>query len=372
MTDDPDTFETLSTLLADLSDSRRAAVDSAVDEATGVDDLRDRLTAIAAGETGPSADVSLDDDEVEAVPVTTEPADADGAVDRLQSRVGGLRDRVASGLDAVGSADAEADETTGAVDADVGTDERAVASESDADTTGDDLPVPASGPTTNPLARVRGRAASGVTDLKHTVRNADPKQAALWGLATGATLANPAIAASYSTAVLLSGAVLGGGAVGAYASSHEETVFDDLDPLEMIRQSRGMAAANAHRTNVNGRALGSLLGASTYLAESLTPEEYAHWLADVDADLVARGAELGAEYAVDREELGLGTPRSGAALGGGFGLVYGLATGAADGNGDSDDVLRELLDEDLYDEYSRSLDEKEERDDRDERDESER
>ncbi|WP_224449092.1 hypothetical protein [Haloprofundus salilacus] len=348
MTDDSDAFETLSALFADLPDSRRSAVDSAVAEATDTADLRDRLIECFDDETRHPAIPELGDDEVE-VPVTTEPAN-DGAVDRLQSTVGGLRDRVASGLDAVGSSDAASDGTTDTADT-------AYTVDTDAGEADADFPVPTS-ESNRPLARVRGRTASGVADLKYTVRNADPKQAALWGLATGATLANPAIAAGYSTAVLLSGAVIGGGAVGAYASSHENTVFDDLDPLEMARRSGGMAAANAHRTNVNGRALGSLLGASTYLAETLTPEEYAHWLAGLDADIVARGAELGARYATDREELGLGSSRRGAILGAGFGLAYGMAT---EGDADGDHALRELLDDDLYDEYSRALGDDEER-----------
>ncbi|WP_117594843.1 hypothetical protein [Haloprofundus halophilus] len=340
-------LETLSTLLGELSADRREAVDDAVRESTDAADLRARLVELSIRQGERPGISELDDDE-EVVPVTLG-SDDGGAVDRLQSTVGGLRNRVTSGLGAVGSSMPSADrgddppvETTDETAADV--DDDAPLPTRSADTTG------------RPLARVRGRARSGVAELKYTARNADPKQAALWGLATGVTLANPALTAGYSTAVLLSGAVLGGGAVGAYASSHENTVFDDVDPLEMARRSRGMAAANAHRTNLDGAALGSLLGASTYLAETLTPEEYAHWLAGVDADLVARGAELGAGRATD-DDLGLGTSRTGAILGGGFGLAYGLAGGDDEAD---EGALRELLDDDLYEEYSRALDESKE------------
>ncbi|WP_224268400.1 hypothetical protein [Haloprofundus salinisoli] len=338
-------LETISTLLGGLSEDRRKAVDDAIKQSTDVADLRGRLVELSI-QRGERPGISELGDDEEVVPVTTELADG-GAVDRLQSTVGGLRDRVASGLGTIGSSTPSLDRDDAAT---TETTEETV----DPD---DEVPLPArrAEPNGRPLARVRGRARSGVAELKYTARNADPKQAALWGLATGVTLANPAIAAGYSTAVLLSGAVLSGGAVGAYASSHENTVFDDVDPLEMARRSRGMAAANAHRTNLNGAALGSLLGASTYLAETVTPEEYAHWLAGVDADLVARGAELGAGRATD-EELGLGSARTGALLGGGLGLAYGL-TGGPDGADEG--ALRELLDDDLYEEYRRALDETE-------------
>jgi hypothetical protein len=322
MTDDDTSFETLSALFADLPESHRDAVDSAVADATDAADLRDRLTEIVP------ARVDL---------ATTTESDADSAVTRIQSTVGGLRNRVADGLSAVSpdsrrGRGADSAETT------------------DTDAPDSSLPVPADD-SPQRLARVRGHARSGVADVKHTVRNADPKQAALWGLATGATLANPAIAASYSTAVLLSGAVLGGSAVGAYASSHENTIFDDLDPLQMARRSNEMAAVNATRTGLDGRALGSVLGASTYLAETLTPEEYAHWVTDVDPDLIARGAEMGVERARSGDST-FGSTRTGAMLGGGFGLAYGWASEGAD-----DDVLEELLDSDLYEEYRRTLDE---------------
>ncbi|KTG09426.1 hypothetical protein AUR64_16750 [Haloprofundus marisrubri] len=352
MTENPDTAERLAALFAELPPDSGPLVDEAVAVAEDAADLRERLAALTEAPTP-----ELGDDEVAAVPVTTEATD-DGAVDRVRSTVGGLRSRVADGIETMGSktrnvtdidshSDSHSDDSTDEVP------DVPATTESPEANTPRPTPVTAS---SRSLARVRGHARSGITELKHTARNADPKQAALWGVATGVTLANPAIAAGYSTAVLLSGAVLGGSVVGAYASSHENTVFDGVDPLEMARRSRGMSAANAHRTNVNGAALGSLLGVSTYLAETMTPEEYAHWLTGVDADLVARGAELGAGRAVTDEELGVSTPRTGALLGGGFGLLYGLATEGAE---EGDDTLRELLDDDLFEEYEHALDDSE-------------
>lgn len=380
-------FEALSDLLADVPDDLRVAADAAVRDADGVEALRADLEALlagrdAAGETDdPDAvsgadsiadlrgalDERVPDDrdrlpEVDAATATERASETaerartagNGAVDRLKSGVGGLRERVAGpgGDGSTGGDEPPADRAADGIDPDGdaggrGTEE--VASTTDGDATDAPLPIPDRTATRRSVARIRSRAGAGVADLKYTLGNADPKQAAIWGLATGATLANPAIAAGYSTAVLLSGAVLGGSAVGAYASSHEGTVLDELDPVEMARNANGMAAANRGRSNLNGAAMGSLLGATAYVAGRVTPEEYAHWLADVDLDTVARGAELGAGAARDRADLGLGSAASGALFGGGLGAAYGVATE------DGDDDLRELLDADIYDDYRRTL-----------------
>ena len=396
---DDETGETLAELLADLPDRLRDEADAAVAEASDADDLAQRLSALRE-----RRDAGADPDETvsEATSVADLRAeldaagadDADGAAagddagndegvfGSVRSTLGGVRNRVTGDADADSGADADSD-SSGDGDGAAGVDV-AVYDEADGDGDGGS-PVSAgversrefaararsassSVPTLDPGAlptvtvdrdrtrdvvrAARDRAGAGAVELKRTVRNADPKQAAVWGLATGITVANPAIAASYSTAALLSGAVLGGSAVGAYASSHENTVFDDLEPMTMARRANAGASAGRGARNVNGTSVGAMLGASAYLAEELTPEAYAHWVAEADAESVLRGADMGAGRAADSPDLS--GPRSGAALGAGFGLLYGLASDDGDGEGD-DDVL-ELLDDDLRDEYVGRLD----------------
>jgi len=413
---DDDTLAILSALLADVPPELESAADAAVREADGVEalvtdleellaghdhgddadagdpvgcadslsELRDALgerdsaaggrdpTTDDARDDGPTAaEVTLDGDRaVETANRARERASEAGrdAVTRLRSGLDGLRDRVGDEEASAGAADGDGGEVelppagtetppndpVSAPDSD-GEDPSSVGddgSASAAGTGGRRLPVPEAGDTRRTLARARTRAGAGVADLKYTLQNADPKRAAIWGLATGATLANPAIAAGYSTAVLLSGAVLGGTAVGAYATSHEGTVLDELDPLEMARSANGVAAANRNRSKVNGAAMGSVLGATSYVAGQITPEGYAHWLADVDLDTVARGAELGVGAAHERDDLDLDSGTAGALLGGGLGAAYGLATEG----GEDDGALQELLDADLYEDYRRSLD----------------
>ena len=189
---------------------------------------------------------------------------------------------------------------------------------------GGGLPARSDGPR-SPVARIRDRTGAGLDRVKYTVKNASPGEAALWGLGAGLAVANPAIAAGYSTYVLLGGAVAGGVGLGAYKSSHENTALDGVDPLAVGREINRVTASNRSLEDVDPERVGAMLGASTDVLERVTPEAYAQWAVRADPEAVFRGAQYGAEYA-DR----LDGRRAGIALGGGMGLLYGYA--AADGD----------------------------------------
>jgi hypothetical protein len=356
-TTDDGTEEGVTELLADLPDRLRDEADAAVADARDADGLAERLADVREGHD------ETDESDGTAVPVTVgDEEGGDGVFDRVRSTLGDARDRVASDADSVAD-DNDGLASAGSTDGDSESSalpgierprELAADARSRAGSSLDrDVPLPSvDRDRTRDVARVvRDRAGIGALELKRTVRDADPKQAALWGLATGVTVANPAIAASYSTVALLSGAVLGGGMVGAYATSHDDTVFDDLDPTMMAQRANAGASKGAGARRIDGKSVGAMVGASAYLAEELTPEEYAQWVTEADAESVLNGAEMGSERAAASEDFE--GARSGAALGGGLGLLYGLA--ADDDTTADDHPIRELLDEDLWDEYAGRL-----------------
>ncbi|EMA43227.1 hypothetical protein [Halococcus saccharolyticus] len=347
---DEETEVALAERLADLPDHLRDEADAAVASARDADELVDRLADLRT-----ERDVANQADGTEAAPASESDENDDSVFGRVRSTLDDVRDR-ATGDDGTSVGDTNADPPV------LPGVERSRELAADARSTSvpsldRDVPLPSVDTdrtrdrTRDAVRAARDRAGAGALELKRTVRDADPKQAALWGLATGVTVANPAIAASYSTAALLSGAVLGGGVVGAYASSHEDTVFDDMDPTMMARRANAGASTGAGARNIDGKSVGAMVGASAYLAEELTPTEYAQWVTEADAESVLRGAEMGAGRAAASDDFEGG--RSGAALGGGLGLLYGLA---ADDDATADDhLIRELLDDDLWNEYTGRL-----------------
>jgi hypothetical protein len=315
---DGETEAALAERLTDLPDRLRDEADAAVASARDTDDLGERLADLRT-----EHDIADESDGANATTAAESDETGDGVFGRVRSRFDGVRDRVA-GDDAASVGDTDADppvlpgvERSRELAADVRStpvpslDHEVSLPSVDRDRTRDALRI------------ARDRAGAGAIELERTVRDADPKQAALWGLATGVTVANPAIAAGYSTAALLSGAVLGGGVVGAYASSHDDTMFDDMDPTMMAQRANAGASTGAGARDIDGKSVGAMVGASAYLAEELTPEAYAQWVTEADAESVLRGAEMGAGRAAASEDFE--GARSGAALGGGLGLLYGLA-----------------------------------------------
>jgi hypothetical protein len=200
---------------------------------------------------------------------------------------------------------------------------------------------------------LREKSDRGVEEAQATIEDAEPHEAAMWGLFAGAavvhpTLGAPAIAAETSTAALVGASAAGGGAIGAYASSHEESVLAEIDPAEVLSSSKQMADQTKNIEEIDGRTLGAILGASSHLADVLTPEAYSQWVAHADAHAVLEGAALGAKYAQNRE-LGMSS-REGLAVGAGLGLMYSYLE-----TEDSEEQLQQVLDDDLREEYHQEL-----------------
>lgn len=211
---------------------------------------------------------------------------------------------------------------------------------------GDALPVPSrpeSDPAPTALARTAAAdagsllwvgARQGSDAVARTVRNADGRQVATWGIGISLAVVNPAIAASYPTYALLSAGMVAGMGVGAYVSSHEDTPLDDVDPLAL-----GWAA---RRRSVRGAgARVAAAGAAAAIGDRVASAagEGESRIGGVDPETVARGAQQAAERSDD--------PWA-PVFGGGLGLLYEYA---ADGETLPDDEFRQLLDPDLREEY---------------------
>lgn len=193
----------------------------------------------------------------------------------------------------------------------------------------------------------------GIKEVQATIENAEPHEAAMWGLVAGAAVMNPtfgapAVAAETSTAALVGAAGLGGGTLGAYASSHEESALAEVNPAELFQSSRKMAAQTKDIEEIDGRTLGAALGASSHLADVLTPDAYSQWVTHADADAIFEGAALGAKHA-QTKEIGMST-RGGTAVGAGLGLLYSYVDA-----GNSEEQLQRVLEDDLWDEYQQQL-----------------
>ncbi len=214
--------------------------------------------------------------------------------------------------------------------------------------------------------RVRSGVSWGTGEMVHTVRNADTRQVALWGVGTSLALSNPAIAASYSTYALLSAAMAAGMGIGAYVSSHEDTPLDGVDPLALGLTARsgsrsarrvGGRAALAGATVAVGRALAGgakadaagEIAAGKDEAEGGVGVEHARWLADADLGTILDGARRAAAHEDD--------PWA-PVFGAGLGLLAGYAGEEMGADADGE-AVRRLLDDDLreeFDERTRELD----------------
>jgi len=203
------------------------------------------------------------------------------------------------------------------------------------------------------LDSIREHTGRGFHEAQTTLQNAEPQEAALWGLLAGAAVVNPvfgapAIAAETSTAALVGATALGGVGVGAYASSHDESVLADVDPVELYLSSMQVAKHSKDIEEIDGRTLGAALGASSYLAEFLTPDAYAQWVTHADPEAVLEGAALGAKHAqADTNQF---SSRGGTVIGAGFGLLYGYVE-----DEDTDEQLHRVLDDDLWESYQTQL-----------------
>jgi hypothetical protein len=203
-------------------------------------------------------------------------------------------------------------------------------------------------PTQQRLDSIREGAMRGVSEAKRVAGNADPEEVGRWALGVGQATAPLARRAPLPTYLLMGATLVTGGATGAYQSSSESSILDDIDPLELAGHASAMANRGQELDNIDGEAVGALLGATSYFGDVLAPDEYARWITEADFDAILEGAERGAARAKETGQ----SPRQGAMVGAGLGLSYGYAN---NGGQSPEDAMREALDEDQYKEYLEEL-----------------
>lgn len=202
---------------------------------------------------------------------------------------------------------------------------------------------------------LREHTGRGLDEAQTTIQNAEPHEAAMWGLLAGAAVMNPAfgapaVAAETSTAALVGATAIGGVGVGAYASSHDDSMLAEVNPAELYFSSMQVAEHAKDIDEIDGRTLGAVLGASSHLAEILTPDAYAQWITQADPEAVLEGAALGAKHAqVDTNQF---SSRGGTALGAGLGLLYSYVE-----DENAEEQLHSVLDDDLWESYQETLEE---------------
>lgn len=186
-----------------------------------------------------------------------------------------------------------------------------------------------------------------IEDAKRTVKESDPQRVARDALLVSQAARPIAVAAGPSTAGLMLAAAIVGGSVSAYRSTHEDSLLADLNPAELARHAEAMANAGSELEEIDGKAVGAILGASTYLSRTFAPEEYAHWVLQADPKAIMLGAEKGAQFAMERQF----SRRHGTLLGAGAGLFAGYAVETSD----EEQAMHDLLEEDIYEEYLEEL-----------------
>lgn len=187
-----------------------------------------------------------------------------------------------------------------------------------------------------------------VAGLQSTIENADLAQAAVSGLEVGGLARPLAVAAPWSTPLVLGAIVAGGVATEIYKSGNDDTIVDDIDPAEVIRRARAGSSAGSKYDlgNVDGAKVGATISAARYVAENITSEEYLQLVMESDPELMMEGAELGVKLS-DKGRLPLGH-RTGVAAG----MAAGLSESYTDGKTDfNEESLEEILDEDLFYQY---------------------
>lgn len=170
--------------------------------------------------------------------------------------------------------------------------------------------------------KVRNHAERGVEEIQTTLREADPEEVANFAAhSTNAAMPYANYAARGN--LVLVGALIAGGAIGARVSSDQDSVFDDIDPRELSATASAMATTGGEifADEHQGGAVEAVLGISTNIATSMTPEEYAQWVTQADPEAVMEGAQKAAalqdEYQNPRWQTQV--------LGGGLGLLSGYS-----------------------------------------------
>lgn len=165
-------------------------------------------------------------------------------------------------------------------------------------------------------------------NLERALREGDPKEAGKWAIGAGIAGFSVAVSLPFSTAAGLGAIALGGAATGAYASANPDSAAARIDPIEMAVGAKTRERRWKRRSAPGGAAVGSAVGVAEHVVERTGDSAYAHWWANVDPELVLRGAELGARTAESSPHVE--NESTAALLGGGFGLAYGYSELNAD------------------------------------------
>jgi hypothetical protein len=201
----------------------------------------------------------------------------------------------------------------------------------------------------SPQEKALREASERLADAKEILREADPEEVGQWGINSTQAMLPLIHASRLSTPQLLALSFLLNGAIGAYASGKENTAIDGVDPSELREYALAVAGAGEGLEEIDGEAIGALLGGSSYLVHSMAPEEYAEWVTEADPEAVLEGAEIGAKMA---NQLESGTRNQSIAAGATLGLLHSYST-----RSDDHSEFRELVERDLYKEYLEELSE---------------
>jgi len=169
--------------------------------------------------------------------------------------------------------------------------------------------------------RVRTQAEKGLKEVQTTIKESDPAEVSEFAIqAVGASA--PIIKYTNRTNPVLLGALLAGGAIGARKSSDQNSIFDEIDPQQLVTTASMMATRGGeiHENEGQGEAVGAILGLSSHMAKSMAPEEYAKWIVQADPEAIMQGAEKAAQLNNQDGRAGTATTRL---AGGSLGLMYG-------------------------------------------------
>lgn len=194
-----------------------------------------------------------------------------------------------------------------------------------------------------------GVASAGlITTVQSTLENADIAQAAFSGIETSQAALPMAVAAPWSTPLVLGAIASAGIATEIYKSGNDETIIDDIDPSEVVRraQSGSKAGKKYDLGDVDGAKVGATVSAARYLAENITHDEYLQLVMESNPELMMEGAELGVKLS-GKGQIPLGD-RTGVVSG----MAVGLKESYTEGQTElTEEDLKRVLDEDLFYQY---------------------
>jgi len=171
--------------------------------------------------------------------------------------------------------------------------------------------------------RVRTQAERGLKGVQTTIKESDPAEVGEFTVQAVSASA-PIIKYTNRTNPVLLGALLAGGAIGARRSSDQDSIFDKIDPQQLVTTASMMATRGGeiHENEAQGEAIGAILGLSSHMAKSMTPEDYAKWIVQADPEAIMQGAEKAAQLNAQGGRADTAATRL---AGGSLGLMYGYS-----------------------------------------------